>query len=131
MSQPTLKFRGKGDATIIGQSIVDLKFFLGSIQQHRKACYFQKECFCLAGWYYSYLGMLQSTVDQSHHFTRSSLAFVQGNCAQLLLLVYVAARALATYLIPGCVGRGVRLGSESSSGGAGAGGGWKSGDLEI
>ena len=45
----------------------------------------------------------------------------------------MAARALATYLIPGCVGRGVRLGSESSSGsgGAGAGGGRKSGNLEI
>ena len=42
----------------------------------------------------------------------------------------VAARALATYLIPGCVGRGVRLGSESSSGG-GPGGVWKSGSFEI
>ena len=40
----------------------------------------------------------------------------------------MAARALATYLIPGCVGRGVRLGSESSSGGGGV---WKSGNLEI
>ena len=40
----------------------------------------------------------------------------------------IAARALATYLIPGCVGRGVRLGSESSSV---AGGVWKSGNLEI
>ena len=47
----------------------------------------------------------------------------------------VAARALATYLIPGCVGRGVRLGSENSSGGGGVGGGgvggggvWKSGN---
>ena len=40
---------------------------------------------------------------------------------------YIAARALAMYLFPGCVGRGVRLGSESSSGG----GVWKSGDLEI
>ena len=39
----------------------------------------------------------------------------------------IAARALATYVIPGCVGRGVRLGSESSSGG----GVWKSGNLEI
>ena len=39
----------------------------------------------------------------------------------------VAAMALATYLIPGCVGRGVRLGSENSSGG----GVWKSGNLEI
>ena len=43
----------------------------------------------------------------------------------------VAARALATYLLPGCVGRGVRLGSEGSSvggsGGGGVGGGvWKS-----
>ena len=39
---------------------------------------------------------------------------------------------LATYLIPGCVGRGVRLGSENSSGaGCGAGGVWKSGNLEI
>ena len=55
------------------------------------------------------------------------------------LACQVAARALATYLIPGCVGRGVRLESESSSGGAGAGGvgksgnlgTWKSGNLEI
>ena len=37
---------------------------------------------------------------------------------------------LATYLIPGCVGRGIRLGSESLSG-AGPGGVWKSGNLEI
>ena len=36
--------------------------------------------------------------------------------------IKVAARVLATYLIPGCVGRGARLGSENSSGG-GAGGG--------
>ena len=42
----------------------------------------------------------------------------------------IAARVLATYLIPGCVGRGVKLGSENSSGagaggaGAGAGGAW-------
>ena len=44
----------------------------------------------------------------------------------------VAARVLATYLIPGCVGRGVRLGSENSSGGASGGGGvWKSGNLET
>ena len=43
----------------------------------------------------------------------------------------IAARALATYLIPGCVGRGVRLGSESSSGAGGGGGVWKSGNLEI
>ena len=45
---------------------------------------------------------------------------------------YVAARALATYLIPGCVGIGVRLGSEGSSVGGGVGGGggggvWKFG----
>ena len=33
----------------------------------------------------------------------------------------IAARALAMYLIPGCVGRGVRLGSEGSSGGGGVG----------
>ena len=43
-------------------------------------------------------------------------------------LIKIAARALVTYLIPGCVGRGVRLGSESSSG---CGGFWKSGNLEI
>ena len=44
----------------------------------------------------------------------------------------IAARVLATYLIPGCVGRGVRLGSESSSAGAAVGGGvWKSGNLGI
>ena len=36
--------------------------------------------------------------------------------------VLVAAKVLATYLIPGCVGRGVRLGSENSSGGAGGAG---------
>ena len=29
--------------------------------------------------------------------------------------ILIAARVLATYLIPGCVGRGVRLGSESLS----------------
>ena len=32
---------------------------------------------------------------------------------------HIAARVLATYLIPGYAGRGVRLGSENSSGGAG------------
>ena len=37
---------------------------------------------------------------------------------------YIAAGALATYLIPGCVERGVRLGSESLFGG----GVWKSGN---
>ena len=41
--------------------------------------------------------------------------------------IIIAVRVLATYLIPGCVGRGVRLGSENSSGG----GVWKSGNLEI
>ena len=41
----------------------------------------------------------------------------------------IAARALATNLIPGCVGRRVRLGSENSTGAAG--GVWKSGNLEI
>ena len=40
----------------------------------------------------------------------------------------IAARALATYLVPGCVGRGVRLGSESSSAAASI---WKSGNLKI
>ena len=41
---------------------------------------------------------------------------------------------LATYLIPGCVAREVKLGSESSSGtgaGSGSGGVWKSENLEI
>ena len=42
------------------------------------------------------------------------------------MTTYIAARALATYLIPGCVGRGVKLGSESSSDGV-----WKSGNVEI
>ena len=55
-----------------------------------------------------------------------------GNVAAPSSRSEVAARVLATYLIPGCVGRGVRLGSENSSGagagGAAAGGGvWKSG----
>ena len=49
--------------------------------------------------------------------------------AGLESVAFVAARALATYLIPGCVRRGVRLGSENSSGGGGAGGVWKSGNL--
>ena len=53
-----------------------------------------------------------------------------GTIAATHLGSIVAARALATYLIPRCVGRGVRLGSESSSSG-GAGGVWKSGNLEI
>ena len=38
---------------------------------------------------------------------------------------------LATYLIPGCVGRGVSLGSETLSGGAAGGSGNLSGNLEI
>ena len=42
---------------------------------------------------------------------------------------------LAEYLIPGCVGKVVKLGSESSSGGGSGGGGsgggvYKSGDLK-
>ena len=37
----------------------------------------------------------------------------------------------ATYLIPGCVGRGFKLGSESSSGSGSRGGACKSGNLEI
>ena len=48
----------------------------------------------------------------------------------MCIIVQIAARALAMYLIPGCVGRGVRLGSEGSSvgGGGGVGGGvWKFG----
>ena len=45
----------------------------------------------------------------------------------------IAARALVTYLIPGCVGRGVRLESEGSSVGGGGGGGgvWKFGVQKI
>ena len=43
----------------------------------------------------------------------------------------IAARALATHLIPGCIGRGVRLGSENSSGGAAGAGVWKSVNLET
>ena len=37
--------------------------------------------------------------------------YIEGFCDQYTFLV--AARILATYLIPGCVGRGVSLGSES------------------
>ena len=54
--------------------------------------------------------------------------------ARACISPFIAARALATYLIPGCVGRGVRLGSESSSAGGGGvwkSGTWKSGNLEI
>ena len=47
----------------------------------------------------------------------------------------VEASALATYLIPGCNGRGARLGSESSSGGGGGGVGgggvWKFGAQKM
>ena len=47
------------------------------------------------------------------------------------LLQIIAARALATYLIPGCVGRGVKLGSDSSFGDGGAAGGvCESGNME-
>ena len=47
--------------------------------------------------------------------------------------MFIAARALATYLIPGCVGRGVRLGSEGSSVGGGVGGDgvWKFGVQQM
>ena len=71
------------------------------------------------------------------HVTATEMFFVYKH--GLLCHSFIAARALATYLIPGCVGRGVKLGSESSSGGAGAGGGagnlsvdleiWEFGDL--
>ena len=49
--------------------------------------------------------------------------------ALVSVVLLIAARDLATYLIPGCVGRGVRLGSEGSSVGGGVGGGgvWKFG----
>ena len=62
--------------------------------------------------------------------------FAEGRSFQVVVgelwyCLIVAARALATYLIPGCVGRGVRLGSESSSVSDSAGGVWKSKNLEI
>ena len=46
-----------------------------------------------------------------------------------IFLEPTVAATLATYLIPGCVGRGVRLGSEHSSGGVAGGGVWKSGNV--
>ena len=64
----------------------------------------------------------QTLVDT---FGNIQFAFCVVHCC-----CFITARALATYLIPGCVGRGVRLGSESLSGG-GADGVWKSGDLEF
>ena len=57
--------------------------------------------------------------------SRLNLCVVQDRisraCVKLIAGAMIAARVLATYLIPGCVGRGVRLGSENSSG---AGGVW-------
>ena len=68
-------------------------------------------------------------MDWNYKFDRYGIPL---SCLSTLIGIYVAARALATCLIPGCVGRGVRLGSESSSATGAAGGGvWKSGDLEI
>ena len=58
-------------------------------------------------------------------------SFCAMSLAKMVHFSIIAARALATYLILGCVGRGVRLGSESSSGAAAGGGVWKSGNLEI
>ena len=52
---------------------------------------------------------------------------LQSNSNNEVVFMEITARALATYLILGCVGRGVKLGSESSS----SGGVWKSGNLEI
>ena len=51
-------------------------------------------------------------------------------CSYTLLYMNSSQQGLlSTYLIPGCVGRGVRLGSENlSTGGAGV---WKSGNLKI
>ena len=57
--------------------------------------------------------------------------FCSQICFCVTFIFFIAARALATYLIPGCVGRGVRLGSGTSSGGGASGGVWKSGNLEI
>ena len=48
-----------------------------------------------------------------------------------MLALQIAARVLAAYLVPGCVGRGARLGSENSSGAGAVGGVWKSGNLET
>ena len=64
---------------------------------------------------------------------RTTLLSVCECCCMFIIWVLIAARA--TYLLPGSFGRGVKLGSESSSG-AGAGGVWKSenrgtGNLEI
>ena len=56
------------------------------------------------------------------HFQKYKIPSIQNG---------LIASALATYLIPGCVGRGVRLGSEGSSvgggGGVDGGGVWKFG----
>ena len=73
-----------------------------------------------------------STGQKNYKHGKFVVAFLGGAHAAIhpWRELLVAVGALATYLIPGCIGRGVRLGFENSSGG-GAGGVWKSGDLEI
>ena len=58
---------------------------------------------------------------KSHFVVLAAIHHRRGNGSQPGLL--------GTYSIPGCIGRGVRLRSESSSSGAGAGGVWKSGNV--
>ena len=76
-------------------------------------------------------GALWHTIISGPLLTQKWFIKIENMCWILVNGMLVAARALATYLIPGCVGRGVRLGSESSSATAAVGGVWKSGNLEI
>ena len=57
-----------------------------------------------------------------HYFLIEAFAMSLFSAFSARRKFFVAARVLATYLVPGCVGRGVRLGSENSSGGAGGAG---------
>ena len=65
----------------------------------------------------------------SYNFGWAELTRRRVNGTQSMAMSQQGPLRRTKYLIPGCVGRGVRLGSENSSG---AGGGvWKSGNLEI
>ena len=70
--------------------------------------------------------LVQALLDKKNRLTLLGSIFDKVSMEQKNTHTHIAARDLATYLIPGCVGRGVRLGSESLSGAAcGVGGVWK------
>ena len=85
--------------------------YCGSLSLTREKCIVQNSVFC------EHLQTWGSYVSRNSIFSNfEKVDFLDPSCRPIVMNK-ITARALATYLIPGCVGRGVRLGSENSSGG--------------